>query len=279
MSWIVAALCVLQAPAETVEPQDPDRPAYPAADLKALRESNVFSPRRSGGSSSSSGRREERRSETRSEPTPVRPKPIQVTGFVLDPATKTPRAILEDRNDEKLRALKEPLFAKPGDEAAGWTLNETSGGNLLIESSDTDGQDHVLKATVNTSGTAYISRSFTLTNGVTYTARARIKNDQERGFDSFSRLTWSPGSGVSENDGVWTELPVNTTGTGASVELRVGRFGGGLSPTTCPTRRERSASAGDPGNKDAVCASSPIPSTSTSKLSGSSASYARAGPS
>ena len=136
MSWIVAALCALQAPAEAVEPQDPDRPTYSAADLKALREANVFSPRRSGGSSSS-GRREERRSETRSEPAPVRPKPIQVTGFVLDPATKTPRAILEDRNDEKLRTLKEPLFAKPGDEAAGWTVEEVTSEQVTIAQGET----------------------------------------------------------------------------------------------------------------------------------------------
>ena len=132
MSWIVAAaLAALQAPAETVEPQDPDRPTYSAADLKALRESNVFSPQRKPGSSS--GRREERRPETRTEPPPpARPKPLQVTGFVLDPATKTPRAILEDKNDEKTRTLKEPLFAKAGDEAAGWTIEEVTSEQLTI---------------------------------------------------------------------------------------------------------------------------------------------------
>ena len=135
MSWIVAALALLQAPADAVEPQDPDRPTYSAADLKALREANVFSPRRSG--SASSGRREERRPEPRSEPVPSRPKPIQVTGFVLDPATKTPRAILEDRNEEKSRTLKEPLFAKPGDEAAGWTVEEVTSEQVTIAQGET----------------------------------------------------------------------------------------------------------------------------------------------
>ncbi|HEX7897669.1 MAG TPA: hypothetical protein VF950_07900 [Planctomycetota bacterium] len=136
MSWIVAALCALQAPVDTVEPQDPDRPAYSSADLKALREANVFSPHRKSGSSSS-GRRDERRSEPRTEPAPARPKPLQVTGFVLDPVTKTPRAIVEDRNDEKLRTLKEPLFAKPGDEAAGWTFEEVTSEQVTIVQGET----------------------------------------------------------------------------------------------------------------------------------------------
>ncbi len=131
ISSVVAVLCALQAPAEAVEPQDPDRPAYSIADLKLLREANVFSPRRSSGFSST-GRREERRDERRSEPVPARAKPLLVTGFVLDPATKTPRAILEDRNDERLRTLKEPLFAKPGDQAQGWTVEDVAADQLVI---------------------------------------------------------------------------------------------------------------------------------------------------
>lgn len=135
MSWIVAAvLGAPQAPAEAVE-QDPDRPAYPLADLKLLREANVFSPLRKPGTSS--GRREERRSETRSEPAPTRPKPIQVTGFVLDPSTKTPRAILEDRNSESLRTLKEPFFAKAGDQAGGWTVEEVLADQVTIVQGET----------------------------------------------------------------------------------------------------------------------------------------------
>jgi hypothetical protein len=131
MSWIVAALAVLQAPLETVEPQDPDRPRYAEADLKSLRESNIFSPK--GRSGASSGRRDERRPETRTEPPPpARPKPIQVTGFILDPETKTSRAILEDKNDEKTRTLKEPLFAKAGDTAAGWTVEEVTSEQVTI---------------------------------------------------------------------------------------------------------------------------------------------------
>lgn len=134
MSWIVA-LCVLQAPAEAVEPQDPDRLPYPPADLKALREANVFAPSRGRTSERSSSRREERRPETRTEP--ARPKPLQVTGFVVDPATKTPRAIVEDRNDEKFRTLKEPLFAKPGDQAQGWTVEEVAADQVTIVQGET----------------------------------------------------------------------------------------------------------------------------------------------
>lgn len=128
-SWIVAALCALQAPPEALE-QDPDRPTYSVGDLKLLRESNLFSPKRT--SSGPSGRREERPSERRPESAPARAKPLQVTGFVLDPASKTPRAILEDRNGEAFRTLKEPLFAKAGDQAAGWTVEEVLADQLTI---------------------------------------------------------------------------------------------------------------------------------------------------
>ena len=137
MSWILA-LCVLQAPAEAVEPQDPDRPTYSVTDLKALREANIFAPGRGKSSSErSSSRRDERRPESRSEPAPSRPKPLQVTGFVVDPATRTPRAIVEDRNDEKFRTLKEPLFAKPGDQAQGWTVEEVTPEQVTIVQGET----------------------------------------------------------------------------------------------------------------------------------------------
>ncbi len=52
--------------------------------------------------------------------------------------------------------------------------------------------------------------------------------------------------------------PVASTKTRRALSIvggvRVSRFGGGLSPTTCTTRRVRSPSAGEPGNNDAVCA-------------------------
>lgn len=134
MSWIVA-LALLQAPVETVEPQDPDRPSFSEADLKGLRELNIFSPK--GRSGSGFTRREGPREERRSDPVVVRPKPIQVTGFILDPATKTPRAILEDRNDEKHRTLKEPLFAKPGDSAGGWTVEDVLADQITIVQGET----------------------------------------------------------------------------------------------------------------------------------------------
>lgn len=128
-SWILAALCALQATPDAIE-QDPDRPAYSVNDLKLLRETNLFSPKRT--SSGSFSRREERPSERRTDSAPARPKPLLVTGFVLDPASKTPRAILEDRNGEAFRTLKEPLFAKAGDQAAGWTVEEILADQLTI---------------------------------------------------------------------------------------------------------------------------------------------------
>lgn len=130
MDWNAVVWALLQAASVAGEPQDPDRLPYPVADLKALREANVFSPTKSRASSS---RREDRRPESRSaEPVVARPKPLVVTGFVLDPATKTPRAIIEDRNEEKFRRLKEPLFAKGGEEAAGWTLEDVTSEQVTV---------------------------------------------------------------------------------------------------------------------------------------------------
>src|ERR1043166_350526 len=97
-----------------VEPapaQDPDRPPLPAADLRALREYNIFAP-------SKIVRKEHKPS------TPVvkekklaRPTPPLLTGIILDPAARAYQAVVEDRNKyEKLKLLKAPLFLKAGDE-------------------------------------------------------------------------------------------------------------------------------------------------------------------
>jgi hypothetical protein len=135
MSWIVV-LCALQAPADAVEPQDPDRPTYSLADLKALREANVFAPHRSKSAARTSSPRREDRRETRVEAPPARAKGLLVTGFIVDPATRTPRAVLEDRNDEKFRTLKEPLFAKPGDEAQGWKVEEVAVDQVVVSKAE-----------------------------------------------------------------------------------------------------------------------------------------------
>jgi hypothetical protein len=105
-------------PATPVAPaQDPDRPALSAAELKALRESNIFSPRFTKPRTP-----REMRSDRKSAPPAYRQKAPVVTGIFLDPTTRAPQAIVEDKNDSAHRYFKEPKFMKIGDEWAGIKL-------------------------------------------------------------------------------------------------------------------------------------------------------------
>jgi len=114
VEWMMAALLQASSPSAYVEPQDPDRPALPLADLKSLRENNIYAPYKK------TPRKESRTSYTPSEPKPPppppKPVPPVVTGIILDPATKEYQVVVEDRNSERLKLLKAPLFLKAGDE-------------------------------------------------------------------------------------------------------------------------------------------------------------------
>ncbi len=114
VEWIAAALLQASGASAYVEPQDPDRPALPLADLKSLRENNIYAPYKK------TPRKETRTSPTASEPKPPppppKPVPPVVTGIILDPATKEYQVVVEDKNSEKLKLLKAPLFLKAGDE-------------------------------------------------------------------------------------------------------------------------------------------------------------------
>lgn len=101
--------------------QDPDRPAISAADLKALRETNIFAPkgiRRTPSASYSSSRV--------TPPAPYRQKPPVVTAIFLDLASQAPQVIVEDRNDSSHRYFKEPKFMKVGDEWGGVKVESIS---------------------------------------------------------------------------------------------------------------------------------------------------------
>jgi hypothetical protein len=102
-------------PAPPAVPQDPDRPAITATDLKALRDTNIFAPK-------SIKRRPPPVLPTNSRnlpPTPYKQKPPVVTAIFLDLASQTHQVIVEDRNDSTHRYFKEPKFMKAGDEWAG----------------------------------------------------------------------------------------------------------------------------------------------------------------
>lgn len=102
-------------PVPTAAPaQDPDRPAIAAADLKALRDTNIFAPRgirRTPPSTATSTRA--------TPPAPYRQKPPVLTAIFLDLASQAHQVIVEDRNDSAHRHFKEPKFMKAGDEWAG----------------------------------------------------------------------------------------------------------------------------------------------------------------
>jgi len=97
--------------------QDPDRLAISAAELKALRESNIFSPK-----VVKPRPRRDSKIERSSGPVPYHQKAPLVTGIFLDPATRMPQVIVEDRNDSTHRYFKEPKFMKIGDEWSGIKL-------------------------------------------------------------------------------------------------------------------------------------------------------------
>lgn len=118
-------------PAPAAAPaQDPDRPAISAAELKALRDNNIFSPR--------SAKRSSRPSYAGSRstpPAPVKPKAPVVTGIFFDSRTQAHHAIVEDKNDAAHKLFKEPKFMKAGDEWSGLKL-ESVGADKAVFSRD-----------------------------------------------------------------------------------------------------------------------------------------------
>lgn len=115
-----------------------DRPPLPAADLKSLRESNIFSPYRAKGSERLS-KREERRTETRTEA--AKPKAALLTGIVFDASLPGHKGLIEDRNEERLRVLKEPRFVKAGDEVLGFRVEEVGADRVRLTLPDGSSKD------------------------------------------------------------------------------------------------------------------------------------------
>lgn len=132
--WTTALLLALQAASARLgEPQDPDRPALSAADLAALRSHNIFSPPRPPRRTEPS-RREERRSEASSAPAaPPRPRPPVVTGIYLDLSSGVHAAVLEDRNEERLRQFREPRTVRPGDAVGDFRVEAVEPDRLVLK--------------------------------------------------------------------------------------------------------------------------------------------------
>jgi hypothetical protein len=101
--------------------QDGERPSLSAAELKLLKDSNIFAPRstkrpRYTPSSKDKGSRFE-------SSTPAKPKPPVVTGIFFDAKVDTFIVVLEDKNSESLKLFKEPKFLKAGDEVVGYKVS------------------------------------------------------------------------------------------------------------------------------------------------------------
>lgn len=109
------------------------RPDLTEAQIKALRDKNIFAPFRTkpwpeprttstGGTGTSSPRVE----------VPSRPKPPVLTGIVYDAASGAFQAVVEDKSDEKVRRLTGPRFLKAGDEVLGVKIESVQKDKVVV---------------------------------------------------------------------------------------------------------------------------------------------------
>ena len=114
-------------------PPAPSRPQIAAADLKALRETNIFSPYRARGEIPKPATSTATSRTTRSTSTYSRgPKPPLVTGIVLDPEGGDHRVVVEDRNSSSFRKFDKPKFLKAGDELMGYTIESVARDRVVL---------------------------------------------------------------------------------------------------------------------------------------------------
>ena len=99
--------------------QEVDRPALSAADIKSLRETNIFAPKNAKRKTYSSPSTSSRSARFESSSTPAKPKPPVVTGIFFDGKAQAWLVVVEDRNETSLKQFKEPKFLKTGDEVGG----------------------------------------------------------------------------------------------------------------------------------------------------------------
>ena len=106
-------------PAAAAAPaQEVDRPSISAAEIKSLRDTNIFAPKnakRKPPSTTPSSRTPSRFEST----APAKPKPPVITGIFFDGKAQAWLVVVEDRNESSLKQFKEPKFLKTGDEVGG----------------------------------------------------------------------------------------------------------------------------------------------------------------
>jgi hypothetical protein len=128
-------------PPASAPAQDPDRPAISAADLKALRDTNIFAPRNVKRMPSRTVP-----SVRNTPPPPYKPKPPVVTAIFFDAASQAHQVIVEDRNDSTHRYFKDPKFMKSGDEWAGVKVDSITQDAAVFSKSGASKEVHIGEA-------------------------------------------------------------------------------------------------------------------------------------
>jgi hypothetical protein len=122
----------LKPPALQARTGDSERAAISEADLKALHENNIFSPRRvkrqppTGGASSNPAATEAAADRQ------TKPRPPLVTGFIFDPKSQCHLVVMEDRNGPAWKLFKEPKFLKPGDDVVGFHISSVERDKVVL---------------------------------------------------------------------------------------------------------------------------------------------------
>jgi len=109
-------------PAAAAQAPDNGRPVLSPAELKALRDTNIFAPK----TVKRSTPKYAPRPTSKKESAPAKPKPPMVTGIFYDVKEKAHIVVVEDRNEGSLKQFKEPKFLKAGDLVAGLKVESVS---------------------------------------------------------------------------------------------------------------------------------------------------------
>jgi hypothetical protein len=125
-------------PAAAAAPvQEVERPSISAAEIKSLRDTNIFAPKnakRKTPTYTPSSSRPPTRFEP---PAPAKPKPPVVTGIFFDGKAQTWLVVVEDRNETSLKQFKEPKFLKTGDELNGLKVGAVTAEKASFQKGDT----------------------------------------------------------------------------------------------------------------------------------------------
>jgi hypothetical protein len=142
VAWLVALASMAAAQAKPAEAKTGVSAVVSEADLKRLKEHNIYSPRspkrevridrdRRGGTSSSGP--------SSAPPVELKPKPPVLTGLVFDEKAGGHVALVEDRNpvparegDRDLRLFKEPRFLKAGDTLLVYTIETVTADSISL---------------------------------------------------------------------------------------------------------------------------------------------------